>query len=159
MPNRVYFDSCCFIDLLQDVKRRAPAVADLCQKAAVNDLVIVTSALTIAEVCKLPETGKQPNDQTKKILEFFENPYIVIRSLDRMIAERANLISRDHGIKPSDAVHVATAILTGCDVLYTYDSGKGKRKGLLSHNGESWLQPMRIEQPPDPSMGTIFENS
>ena len=159
MPTKVYFDSCCFIDLLQDVQERAPAVAELCQKAAADDLVIVTSALTIAEVCKLPATGKQPEEQTKKILAFFENPYIVIRSLDRGIAERANLVARDHGIKPPDAVHVATAMLTGCAVLYTFDAGKGQKRGLLTHNGAAWVQPMRIERPPDPAKGTLFKKS
>jgi hypothetical protein len=88
MPSKVYWDSCCFIGLLQDEQDKGAALADLSQKAAVDDLVIVTSALAIAEVCKLPDTGLQPEDQAQKILAFFENPYIVVRSLDRMIAER-----------------------------------------------------------------------
>jgi len=157
MPNRIYWDSCCFIGLLQDEKDKAPALADLAQKAAADDLVIVTSALTIAEVCKLPDTGAQPEEQTKKVLKFFENPYIVVRSLDRAIAERANRIARDTGIKPLDAVHVATGIVTGCEVLYTYDGKKKGKKGLLQYNGASWLTPMRIAQPPDPAKGTLFK--
>lgn len=156
MPSRVYSDSCCFIGLLQDEKDKAPALADLAQKAATDHFVIVTSALAIAEVCKLPDTGAQPEDQTKKVLEFFENPYIVVRTLDRAIAERANRIGRDTGIKPLDAVHLATGIIAGCDLFYTYDKKKGK-KGLLQYNGASWVQPMRIEQPPDPAKGTLFK--
>lgn len=157
MPSRVYWDSCCFIGLLQDEKDKAPALVDLCQKAAADDLVIVTSALTIAEVCKLPGTTLQADDQAKKILEFFENPYVVIRALDRLIGERANTIARQHGIKPLDAVHLATGILSSCEVFYTYDSKKGKNKGLLTHNGAAWVQPMRIEQPPDPAKDTLFK--
>jgi hypothetical protein len=73
-----------------------------------------------------------------------------------MIAERANRISRDTGIKPLDAVHVATGIIAGCDVFYTYDGKKKSKRGLLQYNGEPWLHPMRIEQPPDPAKGTLF---
>lgn len=158
MPSKIYWDSCCFIGLLQDEKDKAPALADLCQKAAADELVIVTSALTIAEVCKLPGTALQPDDQAKKILEFFENPYVVVRALDRLIGERANTIARQQGIKPPDAVHLATGILAGCEVFYTYDGKKGKNPGLLKHNGAAWVQPMRIEQPADPATGTLFEN-
>jgi predicted nucleic acid-binding protein len=150
MPSRVYWDSCCFIGLLQDEKDKAPALADLARQAAADDLVIVTSALAIAEVCKLPDTGTQPEEQTRKVLEFFENPYIIVRTLDRGIAERANRIARDTGVKPLDAVHLATGIITGCAVFYTYD-GKSGKKGLLRYNGAGWLQSMRIEQPPDPA--------
>ena len=156
MPIKVYWDSCCFIGLLQNEPDKAPALSDLSGKAAAGDLVIVTSALSIAEVCKLPGTGTQPEEQTKKVLGYFENPYIVVRSLDRLIAERANRIARDTGIRPPDAVHVATAIITGCEVLYTYDGKKKGPKALLGYNGAAWLQPMRIEKPPDPSAGTIF---
>ena len=157
MPSKVYWDSCCFIGLLQQEQDKVAALTDLSQKAAADDLVIVTSALAIAEVCKLPDTGLQPEDQAQKILAFFENPYIVVRSLDRMIAERANMIARQQGVKPPDAIHLATGILTGCEVFYTYDSKKGTNKGLLKHNGAAWVQPMRIEQPPDPATGTLFE--
>ena len=158
MPTRVYWDSCCFIGLLQDEKDKAPALAELAHKAAADDLVIVTSALAIAEVCKLPDTGTQPEEQTKKVLEFFENPYIVVRTLDRAIAEHANRIARDRGIKPLDAVHIATGIIAGCDVFYTYDGKKKGRKGLLQYNGAPWVQPMRIEQPPDPAKDTVFQD-
>jgi predicted nucleic acid-binding protein len=157
MPSRVYWDSCCFIGLLQQEDDKVVGLTDLAQKAAAGDLVIVTSALAIAEVCKLPEAGLQPEDQAQKILAFFENPYIVVRSLDRMIATRANMIARQQGVKPPDAVHLATGILTGCEVLYTYDSKKMKNRGLLKHNGAAWVRPMRIEQPPDPASGTLFE--
>lgn len=159
MASKVYWDSCCFIGLLQDEADKSPALTHLTQQAAANELIIVTSTLAIAEVCKLPDTGTQPEEQTRRVLDFFENPYIVVRTLDRAIAERANRISRDTGIRPLDAVHVATGILAGCDVFYTYDGKKKSKKGLLQYDGAAWLQPMRIAQPPDPAIGTLFKGN
>lgn len=57
MPNSVYWDSCLFIDLLQQTEAdgRFEACEAMRVQAENKTLVIVTSALTIAEVNKLPE--------------------------------------------------------------------------------------------------------
>ena len=114
--------------------------------------------MTIAEVNKLPEAKTLlPEQQSKKILEFFENPYIVIRNLDRQTAEMAHEFTRAHGLKNMDAIHVATAVIAKVSVLYTFDSSQGKRRGLLSHNGKIGNPPLRIERPPDPHAGGLFD--
>jgi len=157
MPTKVYWDSCCFIDLLQRTPTRIPALDELVRQAQRGDLVIMTSALSIAETCKLPQSGMLPDAQARKILDFFDNAYIQIRSVDRAVAVRANEISRKYGLRPADAIHAATALLVNAEVLHTYDKGKGKKKGLLTHNGAPWVEPMRIEEPPPPEKGTLFE--
>ena len=57
----------------------------------------------------------------------------------------------------ADAIHVATAIRNKVSVLYTYDASKNRRKGLLKHNLKVDAPPLRIEKPPDPLKGTLFD--
>lgn len=157
MPDLVYFDACVFIELLQQsIQKRFEACEDLREKAAKGDLIIVTSSVTIVEVNKLPDSPQLPEEQSKKILEFFENPYIAVRVPDRRTAEYAHELTRTHGLMPNDAIHVATAVLAKVSVLYTYDSVKNRRKGLLRHNLKIGTPPLRIEVPPDPLDGTLF---
>jgi predicted nucleic acid-binding protein len=162
MPNNrsVYFDSCLFIELLQqDHKDRFEACDDLRIQAARMDLLIATSALTIAEVFKVRGVGSFSDDKSKKILAFFENQYIVIRPVDRYTAEMAHDIARKHSLTCNDAIHVATALIAKVPVLYTYDGVGGRRKGLLRHHLKIGKPALRIEQPPKPSAGPIFPPS
>lgn len=157
MPEVVYFDSCLFIELLQqNDAERFDACEDLRSKAEKQALIIVTSARTITEVNKLPESPSLPEEQSKRILAFFENPYIAIRPVDRHTAEYAHELTRTHGLTNIDAIHVATAVLSRASVLYTYDSAKSKRKGLLRYSLKIGNPPIRIEIPPDPDAGTLL---
>lgn len=61
--------------------------------------------------------------QNSLVTEFFENPFIELRNLDRFVAEKARPIVRQFGLKPPDAIHVATAILMKVDLLHTFGKG------------------------------------
>jgi predicted nucleic acid-binding protein len=153
-----YFDSCIFIELLQQSdKDRLEACEALHEQAKSGRLIIVTSAASIIEVNKLPESPGLPEEQSKNILAFFAHSYIVVRNLDRQVAEYAHDLTRTHGLLPLDAVHVATAVVNKVPVLYTYDMAKGRRKGLLSHHLKIGSPPLRIEMPPKPSSGPLFD--
>ena len=101
MPDSVYLDACIFIEVLQkDLPGtdavRVDACCDLIVRAEKKQLLLVTSAWTIAEVHKLDELGKTGvllEDQSKKILDFLENEYIVVRQLDRGTAELAHKLT------------------------------------------------------------------
>ena len=157
MPDAVYFDSCLFIELLQQSdQERFDACEGLRAKAEVGEIIIVTSALTITEVNKLKDSPELPEVQSRIILAFFENPYIAIRPLDRGIAEYAHELTRTNKLSNNDAIHVATAIKNKVPVLYTYDSKKGKPKGLTAHHLKIGNPPLRIEIPPDPDDQSLF---
>ena len=87
-----------------------------------------------------------------KIRDFFENDYIVIRNVDRLIAEKAGDIVRTHPIKPPDAIHIATALSSKCECLHTYD------KKLLHLDGKVGWPTLSIKLPshpdgkPDPTL-------
>lgn len=152
MPNSVYWDSCLFIEVIQKNNQdRYDACAAMLKDAEKEKLLIVTSSLAIVEVNKDPDSGSLTEAQSKTILGFFENPYIVVRTLDRPTAELAHAIVRADKLGNADAIHVATAIIAKVPVLYTYD-GKGKgKKGLIKHHLKIGNPPLRIEVPPLPS--------
>ena len=162
MPNSDYWDACLFIEAIQKTdKTRLDALLDLIRKAKGDGPKIVTSAYTITEVNKLDALAKSKKmlreEQSKLILEFFQNRYIFIRPVTRQIAELAHDFTRTHGLKNADAIHVATAIIGKANVLYTWDEKKQRRAGLLCHNLKIGNPPLRIEKPPDPDKGTLLE--
>lgn len=149
VPSFAYWDSCVFIDLLQQTPSRFEACDDLRLQAEQKKLIIVTSTFALAEVCKLP--GKTVSEKERQlIIDFFENPYITVRQVDRRTAIRAGEIARQYGLKPPDSVHVATAEEAKVPVIYTYD---GK---LLKKNGKIGTPPIRIEEPPTPAAGPLY---
>jgi predicted nucleic acid-binding protein len=160
MPDSAGWDSCLFIEALQKTDQdRYDACEAMLARARSGDLQIVTSALTITEVNKLPDLAAMPEEQSQIILKFFENPYIFVRNVDRLTAEMAHEFTRVHGLMPMDAIHVATAIIARVPVLYTYDAAKKRRKGLLGHNLKIGNPPLRIERLADPAANTLFAKS
>ena len=113
---------------------------------------VVTSHLTIAEVFKKKGATKLTDTENGAILKYFEQPFIVFVEVDRGIAEEANRLCRrfiDQKLSPNDAIHLASALRAGCDVLLTWDN-------LLldvSHQG------VRIECPRITKLGPLFSQS
>ena len=77
------------------------------QAAKKGTLEILTSTFCLAEVCKVPADKKGTSD---KLADYFENDYILLTNVDRVVAERARDLMVSHtGLKPPDAIHLATA--------------------------------------------------
>lgn len=86
-----------------------------------------TSFFTQAEVFKAKcEGAAKPLDENEedKIAVFFESDQIIGVPVDRRTAVLARKLMRRHPEckKPTDAVHLATAILTNVDEMHTYDA-------------------------------------
>jgi predicted nucleic acid-binding protein len=140
----VYWDSCIFIDALQQTPEWKDVLKALAEAARAGRFQILTSTLTLCEVIHAERLDDNADEKT--IAELFQNPYITVRVLDRHIASDARRIAREHGLKPPDAVHVATALRAGVSVLHTRD-GLTKKRGLLKKNGQIGSPPLRIEVP------------
>lgn len=150
MPERVYWDTNCFLGWFQQEPNKRDALRQLLSQAEAGELVIVTSALTITECAGLPTVRRVDDAASRKMLAFFEQEYIALRSVERLIAERAHDLVRNLAIKHKDAIHVATASLSNVSVLHTWD------EGVLKHSGSAGIG-VPIAIPSDPSTGTIFE--
>ena len=129
--DRRYWDSDCFLGWLL----AEPDKMDPCQEvlAAAEDgkLLIVTSALTIAEVLALRGRLRIAPADRIRVDSFFRNDYVVIRNITRRISEAARELVWDHGVKPKDALHVATALDAGLQLLNTFDRDLIKKSGRI----------------------------
>jgi predicted nucleic acid-binding protein len=141
----VYWDSCVFIDRIEAKNSdRIDTLRAMTDAAERGELMIVTSALAMAEVVKLTALSEASDKEKENlIVEFFDNEYISVRNVTPAVSERARHIIRDHNLKPPDAIHVATALLTkGVRVLETYDESH-----LIPLDGKIGNPPLCIRTP------------
>jgi predicted nucleic acid-binding protein len=127
-----YWDSNAFLAYFQEEDGRVDSCEAVLEEAEKGKILIVTSALTLAEVLALRgKTRLPPNPKLKKtVIDFFKNEYIAVQNVTREVAELARDLVWDRGIKPKDAVHVASAMAAGCTIFETYDNPlirKGKK--------------------------------
>ncbi len=90
------------------------------REAEKGKIEIVTSYLCFAEVCKPP---KAKSSQEDRIAAYFEHEYILGVPVDRVIGENARklMMSGFSGLKPPDAIHVASAALANVREMHTFD--------------------------------------
>ena len=120
--DRRYWDSCCFLGYLGNEPDKADKCEPVLTAAEDGHIEIVTSALTLTEVIKVKGAQAIPKDQEKKIRDFFEHSWIIVREVDRFISEHARDLIWTHGLKPYDAIHLATALNLKLSVMDTFDS-------------------------------------
>ena len=119
---RRYWDSCNWISLIaEDEVERANICERILEDAAAGNTVVITSTLTLAEVIKQKGTPVLPESDERTIIKFFEQSYLLVHDVTRVVAERARHLSRVYGLKPPDAVHLATALLANADFFETWN--------------------------------------
>ncbi len=121
MVEKIYWDSDCFLGHFQNEEGKVEKCEGVLQKADRGDVILVTSALTIAEVLWMRGAPRITKDKAEIVQKFFRRSYIRVYNVTRKIAESAQDLVWDHSIKPKDAIHVATAINLTVDVLETFD--------------------------------------
>ena len=128
-----YWDSDCFLGWLQAEQDKEASCGGVLQAAEDGKVLILTSALTVAEVLALRNATPIPATERAKVEAFFRNDYIVVRNITRHVAEMAREYVWDHGVKPKDALHVATAIDASLELLNTFDRQLLRKSGLLGN--------------------------
>jgi predicted nucleic acid-binding protein len=130
MVKRVYWDSCCFISLIMEEKGRHSDVHSLYQDAERGILTIVSSTLTISEVCRVKcEPRDVPRDRLaadkdEMLDRFFQNDFFEFVELSPSVGSSARRLYRQYPqIKiTNDAIHLASAVISNVDEMHTYDS-------------------------------------
>ena len=151
-----YWDACVFIHAFQKTAAHYSTIIELEKLAKAGEWYIFGSTLIIAEVVK--PNHAITDSQARSISNYFRNNrYIKIVPVDRKIAQNAAEIVRNHGLKPADAIHIATAIRTKCEVFYTYD-GDGNSQGLLQKDGKIGVPALPIKRPGEWGQMTIGMN-
>ena len=149
-PQLRYWDSCVFIHLIQGNEPGAGSdIKTLARHAKEGKIIIVTSTLTIAEVVK-PSKNTDPtaldeNDK-RRIQACFVDDSIKIVDVTQFIAERAREIQWGVGVKPADAIHLATAEYSKSQFFDTTDE-KSVIKKVEEATGFVWNHEFHVGFP------------
>ncbi len=146
-----------YLDYLAGDQAHQPALLAVLTAWENGDVELFTSALTIAEVLYVRCLGtlNQPDpSRYPDIDRLFESPVgqpqVNIVQVSRTTALAARDLVRAHGIRPKDAIHVASALEAHCDVLHTHDSMLIRASGmvggtpLLRIEPPSWTQQLPL---------------
>lgn len=159
-PRRVAWDACTWIATIiqetvptkgggiEDRGRLCNHVIELARKRTVE---IATSGLSLAEVCKDDAVKGEDADV---LSDFFRNDYILIVPVDRYVGTLARqLMQAGHpGLKPPDAVHLATAVVSQASEFHTFDRALLKLDQKIRMMSGGLL---KICKPPEPPMSLL----
>jgi predicted nucleic acid-binding protein len=149
MPERrpdAVVDTSAWIALLEDEADRADHVQRLLEHAEADEIRILVSTITITEVVKGPQATDPAltEDQERTFVDFMDNPFVTLVSVDPLVAARARDLRRAiPRLKTPDAIIVATALVAGAEIVYTYDD-----RDLLRLDGDAAVGGVRILMPP-----------
>lgn len=120
-----YWDSCTFIHAIQGADMsKAKVLEQIMDEVKRGQRKLVVSTFTVAEVVRPSRCSGQRLDASnrQKIGANFRHDNIILVDLSPPIAERAREIQWDiPGIRPVDAVHLATAEYAKVDYFDTFD--------------------------------------
>jgi predicted nucleic acid-binding protein len=120
-----YLESSVFIALIKgeviNTIDRGEIAQHILDDASADRWTIFTSTFTLAEVIKARNRPLLTPAEEKRIDDFFKHEYIKLVILDREVAELARKLARSHGLRPPDAVHLASAVKASADELLTWD--------------------------------------
>lgn len=161
---RVYWDACTWIAYIAQEKsidigdgkteNRFAMCIEILRMAQDSKLEIVTSAFTLAEVCKNPEIKDDPLDN---LAAFFERSYILTVPIDMSIGRRAQGMQTSGlvNIKPPDAIHLASAQRASVLELHTFDKKMLNLDGVIAGADN---KPMKICKPTQGKpLGPLFD--
>ncbi|MCG3199211.1 MAG: type II toxin-antitoxin system VapC family toxin [Candidatus Omnitrophica bacterium] len=154
---RIYWDSCLFIDLLENTVERGRILETLLEDCENGKFEIFTSVVTIAEVAyakQEKDKGRLDAQIARRIQRFWhvESPVKLVEVHSGIASEAQSLIrkclSAKKKLTPMDALHLATARSVDVEEIHTFDNQLESLSRVLG---------IRIV-PPSPSK-LLFEDS
>lgn len=140
-----YWDAAVFLGWLAAEPDKVGDCRPVIEAAESGAVTLVTSALTIPEVLWLkghPEKRLTPQS-AQRVTAFFKHSWIVVREVDRFIAEAARDLVWSRNVKPKDAIHLATALQRDVD----YDQFDTFDAHLIKLSGSLGNPPLTIGRP------------
>lgn len=151
IPTRRVWDASTIIRYLAGSEDAKPDVPRIIDDAVRGDTEIVVSAIAECEVAKLE--GYDAAAAKSLITNFFNRPYILRATVDPFVSRETRRLVRERGLKPPDAIYVATAIRLQVPLLETYDNK------LLALDGEEGNPTVAIRKPQRPMELNLFSLS
>ena len=114
---RVYLDTAPVIYLVEEVPNYAELVD---RRVSVADVLQVASDLTRME-CRVKPLREGNTALLQDYNDYFAEVVEEIVVLSRAVIDRATDIRARYGFRTPDAIHLAAAVVSGCDVFITND--------------------------------------
>jgi predicted nucleic acid-binding protein len=126
LPRRLYWDSCDFLGLINPDEAKHADCRAVWEEAQRGDAILFTSFWAFAEVFKAKCEGQArplAEAQDRNIEALLRQPWVQPVVVDERIGTASRRLMRQHPEcrKPSDAVHLATALALNVDEMHTYD--------------------------------------
>lgn len=147
----IYWDSDAFLGWLQAEPGKSDLCAGTLKRADLGEVIIFTSALTIAEVLWMRGAPMIPQEKADIVRKFFRRSYFRVRNVTRSISENAQDLVWTQAIRPKDAIHVATALDARASALETFDAELLKKSGIIGNPA------LIIRKPVPPAQGGLFD--
>lgn len=151
IPTRRVWDASTIIRYLAGSEEASPDVPRIIDDAVRGETGIVVSAIAECEVAKLE--GYDDDSAERRITDFLNRPYIIRVAVDPFVASETRRLVREQGLKPPDAIYLATAIRLQVPLLETYDSD------LLALDGAEGNPTVAICKPQRPVEPDLFSLS
>lgn len=121
LGQRVYLDSNLYIYLFEGVETCRTRMVGLLSAIDSRDIVVIASELLFTEILPRPvKEGRQ--DLVERCLDLVRNtPRINLVPVDRPVILRSVHLRAEFGLRSMDALHLATALVHGCETFITND--------------------------------------
>jgi predicted nucleic acid-binding protein len=121
LGRRIYLDTNIVIYAVEGFAQYAPQIQALLDAMDANEVSVVTSELTLAEVLVGPLKAK--NAPVQQIYRSFLTPTVtvVVPPVSRDILEESAQLRATTKLRLPDAIHLATALRHQCDSFLTND--------------------------------------
>jgi len=148
---RPYLDSSVYISAIvgEAVEPgKSDTSAQILELGRSGQFQVIASTLVYAEVIK--DRGRDPLDPDQETLidQYLSQDFITWVEADLPLAKKARSLARFQGLKPVDAIHVASAMRAKCDQFLTWDekdfTDGTEIEGLAIHRPHLTELPTRI---------------
>jgi predicted nucleic acid-binding protein len=142
----IYLDTNVFIEAYENQGRLAQAFRTLFRSARRDQSILVTSELTLAELCVEPiRAGRDERINLYRSLIQTRGSFIQAIAIDRdILFEAATCRARASALRLPDAIHIATAIMSNCEMFITNDK-RLHRNDIANHIRFLGFEPGSIE--------------
>lgn len=140
-PRRIYWDANVPLSFLNGLTDRVPTIEELFRQARAEEIELLTSSVSRVEVAfaKSEKDSGSLDEGTEEAIEAFWAPGSPLKTVEfyDLIADGAKALIRQGieqgwgGLKPMDAIHIATAQRMGVAEMHTYDERVKKWSGKL----------------------------
>ena len=163
-PVRVYWDACAWIAFISQEKKvplkndkfenRFAMCDQILKDAESGKYEIVTSAFTLAEVCKADAVRDSPADN---LPYFLDRSYILVLPVDKSVGAKAQKLQTSGlvNLKPPDAIHLASAQRAGVAELHTFDTRILNIGKIIGTDG----RPLKICKPTEGQPLPLFQEN